>query len=371
MTDNAPQVILLTGDDIPRISAAAEQYAVQLAGEDPSPFALDVCQESDTKVAAAVLADLLGSLQTPSFLGGNKTVWLKHFSAFSAEEGAKATKTDEGKALKALAEAISAGFPAGVTLLLDGPDCDGRKALYKACDKHGKVLTFNRPDTSKSGRWQAEMESCLAQAAAAKGMRPLDSSVLSALVESLGADTSAIDSALEKLICHAGGPQEKITVEDVRLLCPGNGEEQFFALNEAIGQHRLDSVLSVLERLLAGEPDQDRYARQLLSASSSYFLQLLRVRLFMAENRLKRPDDVKSFLNNLPPDKKPKGRSEEDILTYHPFRAMKLAEGAVHFTPHELIQALKSVRDANWQINSSAITPRLALENALTAILGQ
>ncbi|MBP1582555.1 MAG: hypothetical protein J6866_01235 [Victivallales bacterium] len=370
MPESTPQVILLTGDDIPRISAAAEQYAVQLAGENPSPFDLDVCQESDTKPVAAVIADVLGSIQTPPFLGGHKTVWLKHFSAFGSEEGAKASKP-EGLALKSLATAINEGLPDNVTLLLDGAGCDGRKALYKACEKHGQVQSFNRPDTSKSGRWQAEMEECLAQAAVAKGMLPLESSVLSALVESLGADTSAIDSALEKLICHAGGPQEKITVDDVRLLCPGNGEEQFFALNEAIGQHRLDSALSVLERLLSGEPDQDRYARQLLSASSSFFLQLLRVRLFMAENRLKRAEDVKSFLYNLPADKKPKGRSDEDILTYHPYRAMKLAEGALNFTPHELIQALKAVRDANWQINSSAITPRLALENALTAILGK
>lgn len=363
------KVILVTGNDVPQITAEAERLIVQIAGEDPSPFALDIYHEGEEGPTPALISQLIMSLRTPPFLGGEKTVWLKHFTGFPAEEGAKVSKP-EGQALKRLATEISE-LDDTITLVLDGPGCDGRKALCKACSAKGEVRVFNRPDTMKDGKWQMEMAECLQEAARRKGMSPLSKPVCDNLIAAIGADTAAIDSQLEKLICFYGRPDAEIDPDDVRILCPGSGEEQFFALNNAIGQRDLPKSLEVLNNLMAREANQDILPRQLLSATANLLRQYLGLLLFMAENRLRNPNAIKTFLEQMPPADKARQKAENEIYGYHPFRALKMAEQAMRFSPHELIQGLKACRDANWQLNSSSLSPRIALENALLNIIGR
>jgi len=368
MASNA-KIILVTGTDVPQITAEAERLAVQLLGEEPSPFSSDICQEGEDGPTPALIGQVISALRTPSFMGGTKTVWLKHFTGFAAEEGAKASKP-EGIALKNLvAELEKIGDE--VVVLLDGPGCDGRKALYKLCASKGEVRVFNRPDTMKDGKWQIEMAECIQAVAQRKGMQSLSKQVCDTLIASIGADTSAIESQLEKLICFYGDVNAQIDPEDVRVLCPGSGEEQFFALNNAIGQRDLPKCLEVLNNLLSREQNQDIVARQLLSGTANYIRQFLRLALFMAENKLRRPNDVKTFLEQLSPEQKTKQKGQNEFYSFHPFRAFKLAEQVAKYTPHDMIRGLKACRDANWQINSSSISPRLALENALLSIVGR
>ena len=368
MPPKNPKVILITGNDLPQIAAEAERLIVQLTGEDPSPFSLDIYHEGEEGPTPALIGQVVMSLRTPPFLGGQKTIWLKHFTGFPAEEGAKPTKP-EGIALRRLATEIAA-LEDGMVLVLDGPGCDGRKALYKACAAQGEVRVFNRPDTMKDGKWQQEMAEVIQDAARRKGMRPLSRPVCDNLIAAIGADTAAIDSQLEKLICYYGDPQAEIDPDDVRILCPGAGEEQFFALNNAIGQRDLPHSLEILNNLMAREANQDILPRQLLAATAGLLRQYLQMLLFMAENRLRQPNAVKTFLEQLAPEEKARRKADDEIYGFHPYRALKLAEQARRFSPHELIHGMKACRDANWQLNSSGLSPRLALENALLDIIG-
>ena len=160
-------LFLISGNDESQITAQADKIVRQYAGDNPDPFSYDVFQEGDAGADPSLVINLLKSIKSPSFLGGKKTVWLKHFSGFDAE-GSKTGPI--GKALKELAETIAKGVPEDIILIMDGPGIDKRKALYKACMAHGEVMLLTKPD-KMNRNWQAEMTACIQQAAKEKGLQ--------------------------------------------------------------------------------------------------------------------------------------------------------------------------------------------------------
>jgi len=365
VTERKINLYLLTGTDEAQISCEAEKLIERLAGPNLDPFVCDIIQENDTGPTLEILRTLIRSILSPPFLGNQKIVWLKHFSCFAAEGDAKA-KDPVAVALRELSTLIQQGLPEYVTLVLDGPNCDGRKAFFKACSHHGDVQTFAKPDMSR-GSGQAEMTAVLQRAAQAKGIQ-LPQSVCEYLLEVLGGDTAAIDSELEKIICYAGGLQEPITLADVQQVCVGRGEEQTWAVAEALGQRNLQKSLAVADNLVSQSKTPEQTARSLIMSAAGFFRQSLRIRVLMQAKRLPTPNALKMYLESLPADKKSKDRRE--ITGMHPYRAMKLAEQARLYNPHEMIQAIRILRDALWQTTSSSTASYVALENALLQIIG-
>jgi len=364
LSEQAAQIYLLTGSDPVQIMQEAEKLMLQLAGPSPDPFSCDIIQESESVPSSDLIRRLLRSIESRSFLGGSKIVWLKHYSGFSDESEGRG-RADDGS-LKELAKRIQDGLPADVILVMDGAGCDGRKALAKACGAKGDVRIFNRPDMSrKTGL--AEMAAILQRTAQAKGVI-LSREAEEYLLETLGGDTSLIDCELEKLICYCGGAGQPISLEAVEHLCCNRAEEQFWVLGDCLGKRDLREALAAVDSMVSRSKDADRAARSLIFNAANFFRQALRMLLFMAEHKLKNPSDVKFFLNSHPEIGKAGARGSIEAM--HPYRAMLIAEQAQRYTPGQMIQAMRSLRDALWQTTSSAIHPHLALENALIKILG-
>lgn len=368
MSDSQSQVILITGNDAAQIHAEAEQLVKRLAGPELDPFACDIVQEGDDGPQPAQLFAVQRSVQSPPFMGGVKTVWLRHFTAFDGEGDARSSQP-MAKALRGLAELIQAGLPADIRLVLDGCGCDGRKALAKACQARGEVRTFNRPDASRRN-WEGDMLACLQQAAAAKGIT-LSFPVSQALLEILGADTAAVETELEKIVCYCGGPGSAVTVEAVRQVCAGRAEQQFWALNNCLGERNLSAALSAAESLFGQSTHAEQTARMLISHAAGFFRQGLRLRVYMSEHRLATPAALKSHLERLSADDKaaaPPGDSA--LVRMHPYKALKTAEQALRYAPAEMIRAIRLLRDALWQTTTSSTSPTVALENAIMQIVG-
>ncbi len=363
--DRNNNLYLLTGTDETQISSEAENLIERLIGPNPDPFVCDIIRENDTGPTLEILRTLIRSILSPPFMGNQKTVWLKHFSGFTAEGDAK-SKVPEAVALRELSTLIQQGLPEYLTLVLDGPNCDGRKALFKACSNHGEVQTFAKPDMSR-GSGQVEMTAILQRSAQTKGIQ-LPRLVCEYLIEVLGGDTAAVESELEKIICYVGGPQEEITLAAVQQVCLGRGEEQAWAVAEALGQRNLQKSLAMADSLVSQSKTPEQTARSLIMNAAGFFRQSLRILVLMQENHLSTPNALKMYLDSLPADKKSKDRRE--ITGMHPYRAMKLAEQAKLYKPHEMIQAIRILRDALWQTISSSTAPYVALENALLQIIG-
>ncbi|HPY89847.1 MAG TPA: hypothetical protein PLE92_06175 [Lentisphaeria bacterium] len=361
-------IYLISGNDESQIRADAEKTALALAGPDPDPFVLEVFQEDDSGPTAALLHGLLRSLLSPPFLGGRKTVWLKHFSGFDSE-GDKSSKAGVPAALRELTDLIRRGLPEDIALLMNGPGIDRRRALFKACEERGEVRFYNRPDP-KSRTWRQDMAACIRAAAADKGVR-LAHDVCDYFVDALGTDTSRIHCELEKLICYCGGPEAPITLADAQQVCVGKGEEMAWALGEMLGKRNLSEALRVVDVLLEQSKEGERNARSMLINAANFFRVALQLRVVMEEYRLNSPAALKRFVETI--DAKTKQSLLADgmeFVEFHSYRAMMLAEQAGRYSPSEMIQAIRRLRDGLRRCMSSSISPRLALEDALFSIIG-
>ncbi|MDD4099064.1 MAG: DNA polymerase III subunit delta [Lentisphaeria bacterium] len=361
-------IFLISGNDESQVRADAEKLARELAGPDPDPFVLDVFQEDDSGPTPELLRGLIRSLLTPPFLGGRKTVWLKHFSGFGCE-GDKKSSAALPAAMRELAELLRKGLPEDLALLMDGPDLDRRRALFKACEAVGQVRFFNRPDP-KSRTWQQDMAACIRNAAADKGMR-LEANVCDYLVDVLGTDTSRIGCELDKLICYCGGPEVPVTLADAQQVCVGKGEEMAWALSEMLGKRDLAEALRVVDVLLDQSKEEERSARSMLISAAGFFRQLLQIRVVMAEHRLGNPQALKRFLTDMDAGTRDALLADGmDFIGFHPYRVTILAGQASRYSPTEMIQAIRRLRDALRQCMSSSTSPRMALEDALFSIVG-
>ncbi len=366
MASASPHVFLITGNDDTQIRRAAEALVRQFAGDDPDPFSFDMIQQGESGPSAAQLHTVINSIRQPPFLGGHKTIWLKHFTGFDME-GSK-TAGEEAAAIAELAALITKGLPDDVVLIMDGPGVDGRKALSKACQKHGQLQTFNRPDKRNSS-WRDDMLNCLSTAAQAKGLR-LGQEVMDYLLDALGTDTAAIDQELEKLICYAGGLDKTITLDDARMVCSGRGEELIWTLGDTLGSRNVSTVLNQAETLVLQSADSEGPARTLLYMTGRFFMTAIRLRVFMQEKKLKTGRDLKTHVEGMSAEAK-KAAVEEgfEFISMHPYRIKLLADQSLKFQPREIMEGIRIFRNALWQTMSSGTSARVALENALVQVV--
>ncbi len=359
------RLYLVSGDDEATIAATAEALFTRLAGEKPDEFSVEVLHEDDRGPRAELVRQVISALRSPPFLGGCKTVWLKHFTGFGAEAGARG---GDPLALQELVAFLETPLPEDMQLLLDGPDCDARKALAKVCAKNGEVIWCNKPNLSRRN-WREEMAACLQRAAEQKGIA-LTMEVREALTDALGANTGLIDGELEKLICHAGGPDKPITVADVQLLCPSFSDQPGWALGDPIGKRNLPEALSVLERLLAREKDGNAMARSQLNQLGRLLITWLHLRLLMAEQKARGSMEIKAFFDGLSQEKRREWRAAgAPLADFNGWRAKFAADSALNYTPAELMAGISAVRDALLSTTTTGVPPVVALENALAAIV--
>ncbi len=359
----AENVFLITGDD----ETAAENLAAKIvhehAGENPDAFRLEIFRENENKKPEDLLRDLLFSLQSPPFLGGRKTIWLRNFSRFGAEGGKNAAGALPD-ALRQLAEQIKQGIPEDIVLVMNGPGVDGRKALYKSCKTAGAVLVCKKPDRL-SRNWREEMTRLVEESARNKGL-DLPASVVAYLVEALGSESSRIGPELEKLICYCGGTDAPVTLEAVREICPADGEAVSWELQDRLARRDIAGAFQVVDRLSRSGRDENEIARGLVIQLSRYFRHLIQARALMDQRGLRSGRDFQRKLAGISPEQKDKLlRQGFEIAGFHPYRAGLLGEAAQRFSEEELVRSVRALKDAYRRCVSSGVSARMLLDRFL------
>jgi len=360
-------LLLLTGDDAATIAEEAHKAVEKLVGKEPDDFALEVFRTGDDRDALTVLGDLIGSVMTPPFLGGDKTVWLQNFGEFESEATASAKNPSPlAKALARLAEVISAGLPEDVNLILSGPDVDAKKALAAACKAKGKVQAFSRPVLT-SRDWQREVERLLRLRADERGMR-LAGPVLEYLVEVIGVDTGRLTQEVEKLYCYAG---DAPTLEQAKDVCIGTREAGPFALSNAFGRRDLNEVMTVISQTLENTKAEDSACLVMTRQMGMVFRRMLHARLLMSYFKLRNPFDLPAAVRNMQPAEKEQYRGNM-LFSMGDFQMRNVARDSESYAPQELLEILSWLADMDKLNVSSSLPRRLALETlALRIIAGQ
>jgi DNA polymerase III delta subunit len=370
------EIHLFTGDDEATQLVEARKVVTRLVGDPPDEFAMEVFRCSPELDPVVVLGDVLGAVMTPPFLGGSKTVWLQGFPAFAEEAAASAKDPSPlAKGIARLAEAIAAGLPAEVHLVINGPGVDGRKALAAACKKivtqggkaAGSTMTCNRPDL-KDRDWQQQVADLLRRAAADRQMT-LDRPTIEYLLEVLGVDTGRIPQELDKLLCYAG---EQPTLAQAQEICLGLRDASPFALSNAFGQRNLNAVFTAIAQTFENTKSgrEDGAALVLTRQMAGVFRRMLHVKLLLYHFKLKahQSEELARAIKQM--SEAERARFPGNLaFSMGDWQLKNVAKDAAGYDGPELLAILSWIAEADRLNVSSALPRRLALETLALRIL--
>ena len=151
-----------------------------------------------------------------------------------------------------------------------------------------------------------------------------------------------------------------------------------WALREPVGRRQLDAALSIAEQLLSKSKKPEETARNLIYSLAKRFRGYLAIRLYMAENKLQNGDALKRRMDAMEPsERRTLIATELTIVSSNTWSAKFTADEALRYTPQELIQAIRAIRDAILSLNSGTgavglsakAAAQLVLENTLVKII--
>ncbi len=355
---------LITGSDSGMIEAAARKLVHQMVGEQPDPFLCDTIVESDSVNTLQALQQTVASVQSPPFIGGCKTVWLKNFSGFGQEKQSGAL----GESFSRLYAFIEGGVPEDICLVLSGPDVDRRRKLYKLCRQFGTLMEYDKPAAGAKGEQQ--MRQIIAELARDRGVR-VEHDAVQALIQVLGSDTGRLASELDKLTAFCDNGRQPITAEAVGQLCQGEPEVAGWAIRDAMGRRDLGEVMRLTRSILRSERDPDRAVLAMIRQTADQFYSMIQTLLLKMETKARGAAAISRQIEAM--DGEQKNRFDErglEIVNFHPYRARMIAEQADNYTGPELVEAVKKLRDGYWQCISSPLPSQIVWENLAMTIVG-
>lgn len=362
------RVYLVSGSDAAARRRVAAELVHRHAGDNPDPFGLDVVRQSGEQTVAEVLGRLVESIRSPSFMGGEKTVWLRDFDGFD-KEGARTDKSPEAVAFRELARRIAEGLPDDVTVIMDGVGVDRRKGLYKACKERGEIVWKDKPDPKDRG-WERHMQSAVAETLEARGLR-MKTKAHAAFVSAMGADTERIGTELDKLTAYVDDPAVPIPLEAVQAVTCAAADASPFALLNAIGQRSLPQAMAAIDILLAKETRPEGAAFAFVLQAWRKFRELLQVRALMHARKWRTERAAVAGIQAMGADET-KRLIDEGLafVGYSAGRLRFLVPEALRYQGPELVEAVKGCRDANLACVTSQIDARALLEKLLVDTLG-
>ncbi len=361
------QIHAVLGSDESEVKRAARDLAVQLTPADGGDFAQECIDGCVGYADEAVqrIHQTIEALLTFPFFGGEKLVWLKNVNFLADTPAGKAAGTLE--ALEKLSETIASGLPQSTRFLISATDPDKRRTFYKNLGKIAKVEVHDKLDPGKTG-WEEDAAILIRQAAGERGLR-FTPSAIELFTLYTGGDRRVITNELEKLDLYLGEKSREISEKEVRLLVPLSRLGIIWELGNALSERNVHRSLNLLEQLLfQGETAIGILLAVLIPTVRS----LLLVKDLMQRHRLSKPAQPFFFgktLERLSPEATAHLPRKKDgaINTY----SLGLAAQHAHrFTAEELRKALAACLEANVQLVTTSLDPRVVLSQLIIKVAG-
>jgi DNA polymerase-3 subunit delta len=361
------QVHTVLGSDESEVKRAARDLALELTPADGGDFGQEIIDGTVTSAdeAAERIHQTIDALLTFPFFGGAKLVWLKSATFLADTVTGKAATTLE--ALEKLGEVLAGGIPESTRFLLSAIDPDKRRSFYKNLAKLGKVAVFDRLDPNKSG-WEEEAAIMVRGMADERGLR-FSPAALELFSLFTGGDRRIIGNELEKLDVYLGEKTRQVEEDEVRLLVPMSRVGIIFELGNALAERNVHRSLRLLDQLLF---QGESAIGILIVAIIPTVRSLLLAKDLMQRHKLSRPAQPFFFgkaLERLPATATAHLPRKKDgtVNAY----ALGLAALHVHrFQPAELREALESCLQANVQLVTSALDPKVVLSQLVIRVAG-
>jgi len=351
-------IYAVVGSDEAEVKRIALELSTKLCPAGGADFGMETIDGVTDNAEQAVqrIHQTIEALQTMSFFGGEKLVWLKNANFVGDSVTGRAAGVLE--ALEKLVEVLESGLPDGTRFLLSATEIDKRRSFYKTLGKIADLAVHDKLDSSRVG-WEEEAAGLIDNKARAFGLRFRDDA-LELFTLFTGGDSRAIAGELEKMDLFLGHERREITLDDVKMLTPVSRAGVIFELGNALARRDLPECIALIDQLM----EQGESAIGiLLVAVVPTVRNLLLVKDLMLRHRLSRPQQPHFFvgsLNRLPADATAHLPRKKDggINGY----ALGLAAIQAHrFEFPELKAMLAACLAANVKLVSSSADQRLVL----------
>jgi DNA polymerase III subunit delta len=315
---------VITGSDRPKIETALARLRGHFAAE-----AVEIVSALDTSGEDAV-----GLCNAGSLFGDARLIVVTDVDGAKQSEGRR-----KGGWKTADVEAITAylASPAPATVLaLVAEELKSSSTLWKACAKSGDVLTYE-VEKKKLHEWVA--------AQFAQREARAESDAISALIQLVGDDLTALAGEVDKLATWAAG--EPFGEREVEALVAARGDVAGYELTEAWANRDVGRVLELSEMSFEREPKPRRdVAPRMAGQLGSHLGRLRAIKRLAAE-----------------------GLTSKEVaarLKLHPFYAGKLYRQADGFTEEDLDDAVVRLAQLDGALKGqSRLTPDLEVQRTL------
>lgn len=354
------------GSDEGMVAEEAIKLFNQLKPADADEFSNDVVEGNadNAEHAFQICSEVNQALQTLSFFGGAKVVWLKGANFLGSDRTGDSERAKEG--VEGILEVLQQGLPDDVTFLLSCSGIDKRRNFFKFLKEYGKVKVFDKLDTSGPNGQQV-LANAIREKAQPLGLS-FSRQALSVFTTLVGEDTRQIKSELEKLDLYLGTDRREVQERDIEMMIPLTRAGVVFEIGRAIQRRNGARAMELVDQQL----EQGDSAIAIIRAS---IIPTIR-NLFMAKlivEKFKAPTgDYNAFKATL--DKFP----VQDLAwlplnkkgEISPYPLYLCAGDVKRFTMKALRQAMLSTHEVDRSLVTSGLEPRMLLHKLIVELCG-
>ena len=245
----AAKLFLVYGTDDLSATRKADEIAARLCPPENQAFGLETLQPEpgiDAEAICAFLRNVVEALLTPSFLGGDKTVFVRGAPFFDplTEPGKFAGVKAE---VERLVDRLKQGLPEGVFFVLLTDKVNKSTTFYKTFKSLGDVHVFDEPEKDKEAEedFIPRVEKMLAD----QGLS-MPRPVFNAFLDRTGYSLRQAENEIEKLAVYLGD-RKTASLADVQLMVAPIRESKFWEFADTFCDGDLAETLQVMRRMFA------------------------------------------------------------------------------------------------------------------------
>ncbi len=242
------RIFLVYGSDDLSATRKADEIAARLCPLEEQAFGLETINpESGTDTSDAVCAILRNAIEallTPSFLGGNKTIYLRGAPFFNplAEPGKFAAVKAE---TERLVELLRKGLPGGVSFIVLTDSVNKSTSFYKIFKSQGEIHEFEEPEKDKEA--EADFIPRVEKMLEEKGVS-MPHGVFNAFLDRTGYNLRQVASEIDKLSLYLGD-RPTATLDDIQLMVAPVRESKFWEFADTFCTGNLAQTLRTMRRM--------------------------------------------------------------------------------------------------------------------------
>ncbi len=364
----AAKLFLVCGTDDLSATRKADEIATRLCPPENQAFGLETLQPEpgiDAEAICAFLRNVVEALLTPSFLGGDKTVFVRGAPFFDplTEPGKFASVKAE---VERLVDLLKKGLPPGVAFILLTDKVNKSTTFYKTFNAAGEVYAFDEPEKDKEAAedFIPRVERMLAD----RGLT-MPRAVFAAFLDRTGYNLRQVEGEVEKLALYLGD-RKTVAAENVQLMVAPVRESKFWEFADTFCDGNLADTLQSMRQM---------FAQGVSPVALIVNLQNRLRDIVVLSDCLKRGwarvsgGDWPRLTWSLPPEGEAiLGGLAKDPRKGNPYAVAKMAAQANRLPPARWYRWFTAAVDAQAAMTGGeAVPPETALEIFATRILGE